>query len=66
MTTQDKARALMQQHYCLVKRRQQSVLERTAQELGLRHEVGKYWNPVQGKLNPLARESYDASVVGAF
>ncbi|MEM7726737.1 MAG: hypothetical protein AAF208_10235 [Cyanobacteria bacterium P01_A01_bin.45] len=64
MTTQDKARALMQQHYCSVKRRQQSILERTAQELGLPTEVGQYWNPIQGKLNPLARKAYDSSFVG--
>lgn len=52
MSTQEKARALMQRRYELVKRRQQSILGRIGQEIGCRHEISNYWNPIQGKLNP--------------
>ncbi len=52
MSTQDKARALMQRHHHLVKNRQQSMLERVGKEIGLTGEVSDYWNPIQGKIDP--------------
>ena len=61
MTTQEKARALMQRHYQTIKNRQQSMLGRTGEELGLPGEISHYWNPVQGKINPSAWGSYDRS-----
>ncbi len=61
MSTQDKARALMQRHYHLVKNRQQSMLGRTGEEIGLTGEVSDYWNPVQGKIDPSKRAAYDRS-----
>lgn len=55
MSTQDQARALMSRRYQKVKNRQQSILGRTAQELGMFDEISNYWNPVQGKLDTSAR-----------
>jgi hypothetical protein len=52
MSTQDKARALMQGHYHASKNRQQSMLERVGKEIGLTGEVSDYWNPIQGKIDP--------------
>ena len=63
MTTQDKARALMQRHYQAIKNRQQSMLGRAGEELGLPGEISRYWNPIQGKINPGAWKSYDRSNV---
>ena len=64
MSTQDRARALMSRRYHSVKNRQQSILGRTAQELGMSDEITNYWNPVQGKLDFTARRIYDGSNVG--
>ena len=59
MTTQEKARALMQGHYQTIKNRQQSMLGRAGEEIGQQAEVSRYWNPVQGKINPRAWASCD-------
>ncbi|KOP25383.1 hypothetical protein ACE1AT_27480 [Pelatocladus sp. BLCC-F211] len=61
MSTQDKARALMMRHYQLIKNRQQSMLERAGEELGLPGEISHYWNPTQGKIDHNARMNYDRS-----
>ncbi len=61
MSTQEKARALMMRHYQLIKNRQQSMLGRAGEELGLPGEVSNYWNPVQGKIDPTVRITYDRS-----
>jgi hypothetical protein len=61
MSTQDQARALMMRHYQQVKNRHQSMLERTGEELGLPGEMSQYWNPIQGKLDPATRITYDRS-----
>ncbi|BAY49630.1 hypothetical protein SAMD00079811_72590 [Scytonema sp. HK-05] len=61
MSTQEKARALMMRHYQIIKNRQQSMLERTGEEIGLPGEVSTYWNPTQGKIDPTARMTYDRS-----
>ncbi|MEO1373289.1 MAG: hypothetical protein AAFW70_02990 [Cyanobacteria bacterium J06635_10] len=61
MTTQEKARALMQGHYQTIKNRQQSMLGRAGSELGLPLDSSRYWNPIQGKINPSAWMSYDRS-----
>ncbi|BAZ37334.1 hypothetical protein NIES4101_32550 [Calothrix sp. NIES-4101] len=61
MSTQEKARALMQSHYHSVKNRQQSMLERAGQEIGLPGDVSEYWNPVQGKIDPSKRMICDRS-----
>ena len=61
MTTQEKARALMQGHYQTIKNRQQSMLGRAGEAIGLPGETSRYWNPVQGKINPSAWTSCDRS-----
>jgi hypothetical protein len=61
MSTQERARALMMRHYQLVKNRQQSMLERVGEELGLPEEASHYWNPIQGKIDPTVRMTCDRS-----
>jgi hypothetical protein len=61
MSTQERARALMVHHYQMVKNRQQSMLGRVGEELGLSMEVSHYWNPIQGKIEHGARITYDRS-----
>jgi hypothetical protein len=61
MSTQEQARALMMRHHHLIKNRQQSMLNRTAAEIGLEMEDGEYWNHIQGKPHPSFRASYDRS-----
>ena len=60
MSTQEQARALMMRHHHLIKNRQQSMLGRSAAEVGL--EVGSdYWTHLQGKPEPSFRATYDRS-----
>ncbi len=61
MSTQEKARALMVHHYQIIKNRQQSMLERAGEQVGLPGEVSQYWNPIQGKIDYNARMTYDRS-----
>jgi hypothetical protein len=61
MSTQERARALMMHHYQMVKNRQQSMLGRIGEEIGLSTEVSHYWNPIQGKIEHGARITYDRS-----
>jgi hypothetical protein len=60
MSTQEQARALMMRHHHNIKNRQQSMLGRTASEIGV--EVDQdYWSNIQGKAHPTFRKSYDRS-----
>jgi hypothetical protein len=61
MSTQEQARALMMRHHHLIKNRQQSMLGRTAAEIGLDLDTDEYWNHIQGKPHPSFRTSYDRS-----
>ncbi len=62
MSTQEQARALMMRHHHLIKNRQQSMLERTAAEVGLDVDTAAhYWNHIQGKPHPSFSASYDRS-----
>ncbi|MEA5505166.1 hypothetical protein VB735_19045 [Halotia wernerae UHCC 0503] len=61
MSIQDKSRALMVRQYQQVKNRQQSMLMRAAQEIGLSEETSHYWNPIQGKIEPTTRMIYGSS-----
>ncbi|MBW4565396.1 MAG: hypothetical protein KME32_30795 [Mojavia pulchra JT2-VF2] len=61
MSIQEKSRAIMARQYQEVKNRQQSMLMRSAQELGLPEEVSHYWNPIQGKIDPTTRVIYGSS-----
>lgn len=57
--SEDIARSRMHRHHHLVKNRQQSMLARTAEEIGL--ESNDYWTTIQGKPQPTFRETYDRS-----
>lgn len=56
MSTNEQARALMMRHHHIVKNRQQSMLERTAAEVGM-DDVAN----VPSKLDPSLRATYDRS-----
>ena len=61
MSAQEQARALMMRHHHLVKNREQSMLGRSAMEVGLPAEAANYWNHIQGKPHSGFRSSYDRS-----
>lgn len=61
MNTQDQARALMMRHHKMVKNRQQSMLGRTASEIGMDINGSEYWSTIQGKPQSSFRVSYDRS-----
>ena len=61
MSTQEQARALMMRHHHAVKNRQQSMLNRAANEVGLDVDNVSYWDSIQGKPNSGFRTSYDRS-----
>jgi len=49
----------MMRHHHLVKNRQQSMLNRSATEVGM--EDPNYWGHIQGKPQPSLQASYDRS-----
>lgn len=55
------ARALMMAHHTSIKNREQSMLGRAAAEVGLDAESAKFWNHIQGKVQPTFRNNYDRS-----
>lgn len=59
MSAQDRARALMMRHHHLVKNRQQSMLLRSASEMGL--DPADYHSSIQGKPPSDFSQSYDRS-----
>ena len=61
MSTQDQARALMMRHHHCIKNRQQSMLGRTAAEVGIEIDNVDYWDRIQGKPHSSFRNSYDRS-----
>ena len=62
MSAIDRARALMSRHHQLVKNRQQSMLSRSAAEVGFpAEEAADYWGTIQGKPYAGASRSYDRS-----
>lgn len=58
MDTQNQARALMMRHHQAIKNRQQSLLNRVADEVGI--EPGDYRTTIQGKPTDSV-SSYDRS-----
>ncbi|HEY9863262.1 MAG TPA: hypothetical protein V6D21_03690 [Candidatus Obscuribacterales bacterium] len=58
MDTQNQARALMMRHHQVIKNRQQSLLNRIADEVGI--EPGDYRTTIQGKPTDSA-SNYDRS-----
>ncbi|KOR34666.1 MULTISPECIES: hypothetical protein [Planktothricoides] len=59
MSAQDQARALMMRHSLMVKNRQQSMLTRSAEEVGI--DAADYCTKIQGKVRSDFRSSYDRS-----
>lgn len=58
----DRARALMMRHHQSIKTRQQSMMTRVAQQVGLDvPQASSYWNRIQGKVHPSFRLTYDRS-----
>lgn len=57
----DLARALLMGHQRTIKIRQQSMLWRAADEVGLVGDISAYWNKIQGKVHPSFRDSLDRS-----
>ncbi|MEB3831606.1 hypothetical protein [Phormidium sp. CCY1219] len=60
MSAQEQARALMMRHHHFVKNRQQSMLSRSAAEIGLDPDE-KYYSHIQGKPCADFRQAYDRS-----
>ena len=58
---EDRARAMLLGHHRNVKRRQQAMLGRLANEVGLTADAGRYWNHIQGKVHPSFWATYDRS-----
>jgi hypothetical protein len=61
MSTQQQARALMMRHHQTIKNRQQSMLNRTAAEIGMEPDSSDYWSNIQGQAHPTFRNTYDRS-----
>ncbi len=55
------ARVMMLGHQHALKIRQQAMLERAAEEVGLKADIASHWDRIQGKVHPSFRESYDRS-----
>lgn len=60
MSAQQKARALMNRHHHNIKNRQQSLLTRTAEEIGVDVDLDT-WSTIQGKPSNNSSNTYDRS-----
>ena len=60
-TTVDRSRALMMKQQRQIKNRQQALLSRSANEVGLSENISNYWNRIQGKVHPTFRAMYGRS-----
>lgn len=65
MDTQQQARALMMRHHQMIKNRQQSMLGRTASEIGMDIKGSEHWTTIQGKPLFNALKTYDRSHAAA-
>lgn len=61
MNTNEQARALMMRHHQMIKNRQQSLLERAAEEIGVDITACNYNGTIQGKAPSSFRATYDRS-----
>ncbi|TVQ55765.1 MAG: hypothetical protein EA366_10465 [Spirulina sp. DLM2.Bin59] len=61
MDTQGQARNLMMRHTQNIRNRQQSMLDRTASELGIDIGNNQHPNEIQGKPSSASRLNYDRS-----
>lgn len=63
-SVQEQARWLMMSHHRNVKRRQQAMLGRLDQEVGLTAtQANRFWNHIRGTAHPSFNDSYDRSHV---
>lgn len=60
-TAVDRSRALMMKQQRQIKNRQQALLSRSANEVGLSESISNYWNRIQGKVHPTFRAMYGRS-----
>lgn len=58
---QGRARELMMRHSRSIKKRQQTLLWRSADEAGVHGNLSEYWNRIQGKVHSTFRTTYDRS-----
>ncbi|HIK32255.1 MAG TPA: hypothetical protein IGS17_00875 [Oscillatoriales cyanobacterium M59_W2019_021] len=65
MSVDDRARALMHSHHHLIRNRQQSLLSRTATEVGMPEETAHNWTHIQGKPSHNSTVTYDRSQASA-
>lgn len=61
VSVDQQARFLTMNHHRAVKNRQQSMLSRSASEVGLKANLASYWNHIQGKVHPSFWMTYDRS-----
>ncbi len=60
LSTNERARILMMNHHRMVKQRQQVMLVRLAESVGLPvDQAAPYWNHIQGKVHPSFWATYD-------
>ncbi|HEY9624461.1 MAG TPA: DUF4278 domain-containing protein [Crinalium sp.] len=63
-STESNMRSLAMHHHRAAKQREQSMLSRIANQVGLSPEfAAHYWNPIQGKIGHDALDAYDRSHV---
>jgi hypothetical protein len=51
----------MMRHHHLIKNREQSMLRRATEEIGMPVQSTGFWNHIQGKPHPSFRATYDRS-----
>ncbi len=61
MSVNEQARSLMHRHHQLIKNRQQTLLARTAAEVGMPAEAALNWNHIQGKPSYNSSMAYEPS-----
>jgi hypothetical protein len=61
MSVNEQARTLMHRHHQLIKNRQQTLLARTAAEVGMPADAVLSWNHIQGKPSYNSVVAYEPS-----
>jgi hypothetical protein len=61
MSIQTKARALLNRHHQMIRNREQSMLLRTAAEIGFDVDAIHYYSHIQGKTPAQFSQAYDRS-----
>ncbi|WP_460195061.1 glutamine synthetase inactivation factor IF7A [Thermosynechococcus sp. FA-CM-4201] len=62
-TVNEMARSLAIAHHVMIKSREQTLLARVAEAIGMPVTAAHYWNQIQGKVNPVFGATYDRSHV---